>query len=269
MLKAETIKQLESLLNISNLSDAISSTEEVEITVPTGILYTEEEISTLKNNEYKSGKEKGVEMAVKEVKEKQGLDFQGKTVDGLLDAFKKKVLDDAKIEPAEKVKELEGKLTTLQKTVGEYEQQLSAKDSEVASVKINTELYKYIPQFGENAPALDQDDIIEMMRRKGLEFKLEGGKVVAYKDGQKQTEKLSNDLPVKDVVTGFLKERKLIVEEQTPGGRGGSDKKPATMPGSISELKESFQKQGKSLLGNEFAQAVEQAKKADPEFRME
>jgi hypothetical protein len=189
-------------------------------------------------------------------------------LDGLLNAYKNKILADAKIEPAEKVKELEQKLSTLQKTVGEYEQTLAAKDSEVTSVKINTELYKHIPAPKEDGPALDQDDIIDMMRRKGYDYKLEGGKVVVYKDGQKMTDKVGNDLGAKDVVESFLKERKLITEAAPlPTGRGAGDGKQTTVFTKFSEVKSHFEAQGKSINGEEFMNKVNELAKS-PDFKM-
>lgn len=268
MLKPEQIKDLESLLKITGLAEAIASPDPVEITIPAGILYSEEEVSTLKNNEYKAGKEKGVEMAVKDTKEKMGLDFQGKTIEGLLAAAKAKALEDAKIEPAEKVKELETKVQTLQATVVEQETKLAAKATEVETVLTNTELFKHIPAPGENGPALSQEDILQLMRAKGYEFKRENNAVVAYKDGKQQQDKVANPLPVGDVITGFLKETKLVQEQHQPGGRGGDDNKPPMVFTKMSEVKDQFKAQGKSLLGQEFAQAVAQAKTQNQEFDM-
>lgn len=270
MLKQETIQKIESLLKIKGLAEAITSTEEVDLSIDDKLTaFTEEEVQTLKSNSYKDGKKAGVEMEVDDLKKEMGLEFQGKTVKGLAEALKKKTLEDAKIEPNEKVKELEGKLTTAQKAVQELEGRIVEKENEVASTKVNTELYKYIPAPKEDGPAIDQDDIIFKMKREGYEFKLEDGKVVPYKAGVKITDKVGNDLAPKDVVEGFLKEKKLISAEPTvPGGRGGGDKKPSGKAGSVSELKKDFEAQGKNVQGQEFAQAVQEAAK-DPEFKME
>lgn len=271
MLKQETINKLATLAKIKpeDLLSAIKAEAETDLTIDDKLtVYTEDEVQTLKSNSYKDGKKAGVEMEVDDLKKELGLDFQGKTVKGLVEASQKKALADAKIEPEKKVQELNEKVSTLQNTVKEYETKLSQKDQEVTGVKINGELYKHIPQFGDNAPALAADEVITLMKANGYEFKLEEGKIIPYKDGKQLQDKTANPLAPKDVVTSFLQEKKLITEGTTIGGRGGDDKRPAAKAGKLSELKKQFTEQGKSLQGIEFSQAVEAATKDNPEFDM-
>lgn len=271
-LKKETLQKIATLakVKVEDLETAIKDEKEVDVVIPEKLAtFTDDEVQTLKTNEYKSGKEAGVEMAVKESKEKLGLTFTGKTIDGLVEAATKKALDDAKIAPDAKVQELEGKISTLQGTVKEYETKIAEKDSEVSTIKTNSELYKHIPIPGENGPALSQDDVIGMMKNNGYEFRNENGAITSYKGGKKMTDKLSNDLPLKDVVSEFMKEKKLVSEEVVPGGRGGKDEKPGAKAMKLSDLKKQFTDQGKSLLGEEFNKAVQQAVKDNKEFDMQ
>jgi hypothetical protein len=268
-LKKEAIQKIATFLKIkdTDLETAIKDEKEVDISIPEKLsTFTDDEVQTLKTNEYKSGKEAGVEMAVKDAKEKLGLNFTGKSIDGLVEAATKKALDDAKIAPDAKVEELQTKITTLQGTVKEYETKLAEKETEVSGIKLNGELYKHIPKPGENGPALGADAVIMLMKAEGFEFKQENGAVVAYKGGKAVIDKLSNNLPVNEVISGFMKEKKLISEEAAPGGRGGGDKLPSGKAMKLSELKKQFADQGKSLLGEEFSQAVAQASKDNKEF---
>lgn len=271
-LKKEDITKLATLAKIpvADLEKAIAEKEEVALTIQDKLnVFTEEEVTTLKANEYKSGKTAGVEIAVKEAKEKLALNFTGKTIDGLVEAATKKALEDAKVEPNAKVTELEGKITTLQGTVKEYETKMAEKDTEVSGIKLNYELSKHIPTIGENGPALGNDGILMLMKADGYEFKQENGNVSAYKGGKQLQDKLSNALPVKDVITGFMKEKKLISEDEgVPGGRGGGDKKPGAKATKMSELKQQFLSQGKNLQGEEFNKAVQQAVADNKEFDM-
>lgn len=272
MLKKEALLKIATLakIKVEDLETAIKDEKEVDVTIPDKLsTFTDEEVTTLKSNEYKSGKEAGVEMAVKESKEKLGLTFSGKTIDGLVEAATKKALDEAKITPDAKVAELQTKLETLQTTVKEYETKISEKDNEVSTIKTNAELYKHIPAPGDKGPALSQDDVIQLMKAQGYEFKQENGAIAAYKGGKKLTDKLSNDMPLNEVVTGFLKEKKLITEDVVPGGRGGGDNKPGAKPMKLSEVKKQFIDQGKSTLGQEFNDAIMQAKKDNPEFDLQ
>lgn len=270
MLKQDTIQKIEQLLKIKGLAEAIKAEAEIDVVIDDKLhIFTDDEVQTLKSNSYKDGKKAGVEMEVDDLKKELGLEFQGKTVKGLTEAFKKKVLDDAKIEPAQKVKELEEKVTTLQNTVKDYEGKLSEKDKEVEGVKITNEIFQHIPEFGENAPALGKNEVWQLMKSNGYDAKLENGKTVFYKDGKQLQDKTANALPSKDVVELFLKEKKLVVEPHTPGGRGGGDKTPLSKAGSLSDIKKDFEGKGKSVLGQEFADAVAAAAKDNPDFKME
>jgi len=271
MLKKETLKQIATLLKIKedDFEKAIKDSNEVDIVIDDKLTtFTEEEQTTLKKNSYEEGKKAGVEMEIKSAKEKHGLEFQGKSIDGLLEAKGKKVLADAKIEPSEKVKELEGKIKILETTVANQDKKLADKETEVAGIRTNSELYRHIPLADEKGVQYTQDEVIGLMKINGYDFKTKDGKTIATKSGADLVDKVGNPIPVKDVVQGFMKEKKYITEKTPDGGRGGGDKNPPTAFGKLSELKKSFETQGKSLLGEEFNKAVQDAVKADTNFDM-
>jgi hypothetical protein len=269
MLKKEHVEAVAKLLKLKpeDLTAAIADANEVDITVPEGTLFAETEIETLKTNEYKRGSVAAVEIQVKDAKEKLGLDFKGKTIDGLIEAAQKKALEDAKIEPAKKVQELEEKLKTVQATAADLQTKLTDKDTEIASVKLHTELVKNVPE----GTLLEPDEVVALMKAKGYDFKTVDGKLVATKDGKVIEDKVANPLEVKDVISSFAKEKKLISEEpEPPAGRGKGNGKPAgTVAGSLTELMEEFKAAGKSVQGEEFSAAVEKARTANKEFKME
>ena len=187
-LNKEAQKKLLKSLKFSDadITKLVDGADEVDVTIePTLTVLTEAEATTLKNNEYNNGKVKGVEIAVKEAKEKKGLDFSGKTIDGLLDAMTKKALEDAKVTPDAKVAEKEVEITNLRKTVTEYEGKLSAKDAEVNGIKLNSEILQHIP----TGTTLPGPKVLALMKVDGIEFKLEDGKTVAYKDGTKMIDR--------------------------------------------------------------------------------
>jgi len=273
MLKVETIQKLAKIAKIDpkTLETAIKDSEEKDVDISDALtVLDDKELETLKKNEYKAGKEKGLEMTIKEVKDKHNLEFTGKSLDDLLEAHKAKALADAKLKPDEKVAELETKLKTAQATATELQAKLTEKETEVGTIRTNSELFKYIPEISnENGPSFDREEIMTMMKAKGYDFKMENGALVAMKDGNPVTDKIGNGVPVKDVITGYLKERKLINEAPgTPGGRGGSSSGAAFKPGKLSEIKAKFESEGKSFLGGDFSQAVAAAVKDNPDFDM-
>jgi hypothetical protein len=193
------------------------------------------------------------------VKKELSLDFQGKTIKGLVEAANKKAIADAKIEP-DKLNET---ITKLQNTVKEYETKLAEKDVEVENIRTTHDVYTDIPDFGENAPAVTKKEVADFMKLNGYEFKKDG----TYKDGKRINDKLENAVPRKDVINSFLKEKKFITEEPAvPGGRGGGNQKPPAVYGKLSEIKAKFTADGKSLNGAEFMAAVEKAQAENKEF---
>jgi hypothetical protein len=270
MLKKDTLKRIAGILKVreADLETAIKDTNEVDFVIDEKLSsFTEPELNTLKTNTYNDGKAAGVEIEIKEAKKKLNLDFTGKTIDGLLDAHKAAVIAEAKITPDKKVTELEGQVTTLKTTVADYEKKLAEETTKAATAVINSELYKYIPEPGENGPAIGKDEVITLLKANGYEVKNENGVFKAYKGDQLQQDKLGNPLPVKDVVTGFLTEKKLLTPTTVPGGRGGDDKRPPAKAMKMSELKKQFTDSGKSLNGEEFMKAAQEAAK-DKDFDM-
>jgi hypothetical protein len=229
--------------------------------------FTEEELKKFKSNTYQEGKKAGIEMDVDSVKKEEGVETSSKTVKGLVEAIKKKVLEDAKIEPNQKLTEMEQKVKTLQQTITEQTAQLSEKDKAVQEVQIKGELYQHI-NLDANGPALGKDDVITLMKNSGFEFKLEEGKTVVYKDGEKQQDKMANALSAGDVIKGFMSEKKLITVTPDVKGRGGNNQVPPAGPSTLSELKARFKAEGKSELGEEFMKAVQEATKSNPDFNL-
>lgn len=273
MLKAETIQKLAKIAKVDPkvLETAIKDTEEKDVEISDALTTLDDkELETLKSNEYKKGKDKGLEMTVKETKDKLGLEFNGKSIDDLLEAHKAKTLTDAKAKPDERVAELENKLKTVQTTATELQTKLAEKETEAAAIRTNAEVFRHIPELSsENGPSFEREEIMTMMKAKGYDFKMDNNALVVTKDGNVVMDKLSNPVPVKDVITGYLKERKLITTDpDTPGGRGGKSSGADFKPGKLSEIKSKFESEGKSLLGTEFSQAVQAAVTDNPEFDM-
>ena len=267
MLSQETINKIAGIIKVKpeDFATAIKDEKEVPVEIDATLhTFSEQELVTLKANEYKSGKEKGVEMEVKAAKEKYGLDFHGKTIDGLLEAGQKKALADAKIEPEKKVQELELKLKTAQTTATELQTKLAEKESEVSSVKTQTLIAKDFPAN----TTLPADKIILLMKADGYDFKNENNKIIWMKNGEAVTDKLGNNRETKDITAEYIAANNLSTDTPPPlGGRGGQGGGGGQIKYTkLSEIKEQFTKEGKSLMGDEFKAAYAQAVKEYPEL---
>lgn len=262
MLKQETINKIASLLKLKpeDLATALKDEKEVDVAIDdTLTVATDKELAGLKKKSYDEGKVAGEEMSVDSVKKDLGLTFEGKTVTLLAKAVAKKTLDDAKIEPEKKVQELQEKLTNLQANYSDLEKQVAAKDGEVIKVKTNAEVSKHIANT-----SVSPEKVIALMEMDGYSFNLVDGKYIPYKDGKELQDKLSNPFPLKDVVEKYISENNLTVQQQQQqGGRGGKDDKGPKTYLKLSELKAEFEAEGKSTLGQEFAQKVAEAAKVE------
>lgn len=178
-------------------------------------------ISNTKNEEYNKGKIAGVEMAVKEQRETLGLQFEGKNVSNLLEAFKTKVLAEAKVEPNKRIEELEGDKLKLQSDVQSWqnkytglEQTYTKKERES---KIDSMILQAIPSEG---IAIPKDKLVKLFR---MDYDVdidESGKLVVKKDGELLKDELLNPKGLDKIIPDFVHPYSI-----KPGGQsGGSDK---------------------------------------------
>lgn len=250
-------------ISVEDFTKAATDAAEVKLPIPEKITsFTEVELNTFQKNKYESGKNDGVEKLVKDAAKEQGLEFTGKTIDGLIKAAQTKALEDAGKAPDQRVTELTKQIETLKGTVTGYEKDIAAKASENAGLRDNYELFRHIPPPIDGGVQYSQDEVITIMKMRGYEFKRDStGKMQPYKDGEVMADKLGNALPVGDVVKGFMKEARYISDEEdkTPGGRGGKDKPGGTggTPRTLSELKAKYEAAGKSMNGEEFGKEYE------------
>jgi len=267
MLTVEQRKFIAKTLRIpeNDFEAALKDDKEVTLTIPENLTVLDEtELKRVKDAEYDNGKTKGVEMAVKDVKEKLNLDTQGKTIEGLITAATKKALDDAKIEPDKKVTALEKDAETLRTQITTLTTQLQAKDKETSVAMVDREIFKALPSLGDNAA--DVDTVVSIMRTKGIDFKIDNGQLVAVKGDDVIKDNVAKVIPVKDVITTFAKENKLMFEAPGGGGRGGGDPKHKVVFTKLSELQKHYESQGKSANGQEFQAEAQKIKKENPEF---
>lgn len=176
----KNILDLEKSLKLKEgtLTEAISSEEEVEVSIPELVIRTPEEDELRSNNLKSESRTVGMEMAVKKVRTDMALEFTGKTVENLAEAVRLKTIEDSKIEPDKKILGLEKDKSELQKnltTMGEElenqknlfvqekntrridEQILEAIDKDTTIPKANIlTLYK-----AEHATALNDKGLVE------------------------------------------------------------------------------------------------------------
>lgn len=274
MLKKEALEKLAKLgkIEVSVLEAAIKATEEQDIAIPELNVFTTDELATRDSNAkktgYNEGKVAGLEIAVKEQKEKLGLDIEGKDLGTLITAVQKKTLDDAKIEPSKQIEELKSEKLKLQQNL-----ELAIKEKEtlsgtITSIKTENDL---ISMFPENSTDILTNQEKLSSFKSVFEVVKEDGKMVAKKDGVTVKDPTTqNPLEVKEVLKSYFTERKWVVEgepnRQGRGSGGDSGKGGAIL--TLKELEKKFTDAGKSLQGQEFQAELDAAMKANPSFDM-
>lgn len=193
------------------------------------IVYKKEDFETFKtnlsNDEYKKGKTAGIEMAVKDAKEKHGLEFEGRSMDNFADAFKNKIESDSKIEPNAKVKELQtdlesvrGNYTSLQSDFDTYKTGIAEKETRA---KKDATLLSFIPENG-----------LKVSRGiTAMALKTESGIDIDYDEHGKSVVTMNGEIVKNKTTLAPIDPATFITEQLTSldlikkadGGKGGGD----------------------------------------------
>jgi hypothetical protein len=271
MLSEKTAKQIATLLGLKedDFLSALKADAETDVTLPAGTFLSDTQLTEVKNREYANGKDKGVEMAVKAYKDEAGLEFTGKTIDGLVKAAQAKAIQDANIPVDDRVKDLNSQLENLRKNYTKLEGESTGKDSRVAAAENELAIYRSVPSLGDGYMGVDMT--ITLMKSKGYDFVNENGEIVVKKGGATVVDNLSKVIPVKDVMQTFQKENGLFKEVTPPAapGRSGRDTPGGKVAYTkMSELKAAWEAEGKNINGLEFSNQVRELKKENKDFDM-
>lgn len=276
MLKKEDISKIAKLLKLDEaaLNTALTATEETVLTIPELSVFTTDELTARDQNTkttgYAEGKTAGVEMLVKDLKAKHGVEIDSKDPEKFIEAFKANVLKDAKVEPNQKITELNGVIETLKGNIAKFDTEKSEYEKKLSQVYLEKDLTAKLPK--NLAEIIDHSTALNELKA-NYEFAVEDGKPVVKKGGQIVRDSKTQDaLPWEAVITNHLKEKKWLSEEGGTQGRqgraGGTDSGSGGVPLKLSELSESWTAEGKSIQSAEFTQAVLKAREANPSFDM-
>lgn len=203
------------------LSAAISNEEGVDIALPVLKTFTDDEHAELLSNFKKEHKVTGVEMAVKEARDEHGLDFQGKTIGNLLDAFKAKSLADSSKEPNEIISGLQADKAALQEAVTGWDTKYTTLQTEHTQEKerssINELISSKISAKGDYTIPLK--DAVTIFKANHSFEKLDG--LLVFKDIQGEVIKDERRTPV--TIDSMVDAWAPTYIKQNTGGRGGED----------------------------------------------
>jgi len=201
---------------------------EITITDESLLLFKKEEYETRTKNiekeNYNKGKRDGVEIEWKETKRKLGLEIEGKNGDEIIDAYRNKILADAKVEPNKKIQDLEADNAKLKSNFLKAEQEKTEAINSFAvkekEIKTNSLLFNDIPDAA--ATTFTKSDIAALFKANGYSIDIVDGKEVTLFNGEiMKNEKTLEPIPHKLAVEKFVTDKGFI---KAADGRGEGDK---------------------------------------------
>ncbi|WP_296683254.1 hypothetical protein [Flavobacterium sp.] len=240
----ENLNEIETSLGLEpgKLSEMIASEDSHTIDLSERIILPKETYEERISNLKKEAATAAIEIAVKEQRNALGLEFQGKTIENLVNAIKTKVESESKIEPEEKFKSLKADFEKLQGNLVE-------KENEFTIFKINIEkqnsLNEIKNEFTKHIPEntlVSKSTIFVEAKEKGFSFEKEDGKVI-IKDSMGnviKNESTLSPVSVKEWVSEFITP---YLPAQT-GGSGRKDEPSSGKTGSLEAFLKEAEKQG-------------------------
>ena len=243
----ENIAELEKTLGLESgkLNEMITSEENHTLDLTTKVIIDkaiyDERIANIK----KESSTMTREILVKELRNEFELEFEGKTQENLINAFKTKlenVKDSAVKDPEKRFTDLKSDFEKLQKNFLEKDNEIAQiKDETIKKEKRNSvlnEVFKFIP---ENT-LVSKNTILIEAEQKGFKFDQEEG-VTVIKDAQGNILKDEHTLSprsVKDFMESFVTPFLPKVE----GGKCGNDETGNSKAGSFEAFMKEAEKQG-------------------------
>lgn len=237
----ENIAEIETSLGIEagKLTEMISSEEIHKIDLSSKVILDKSAYEERLSNIKKESATIAIEMAVKEQRNNLGLEFQGKTIENLVNAIKAKTESESKIEPEEKYKNLKTDFEKLQSNLAEKEQEFVSFKTNIEKQNLLSEIKNEFTKHIPDNTLVSKATIFTEAKERGFSFEKEDGRIV-IKDASGAILKNDNlsPLEVKDWVTNFA-----TPYLKTPtGGSGGSDDTGGDKVGSFDAFLKEAQK---------------------------
>jgi hypothetical protein len=266
--------------------NAAGAEEDVEIDKAVAGLqvFTPEELTARDTNTKEAGKSgyitAGKEIAIKELKEKTGIEFSGKDPEKFLAEYKTHVLKEAKVNPDARVTELETQLNLVKTTSSGHEAKVKDLERQISEAVMDREILSNMPARN---PDISDNDYLLMIRSR-VKAETVDGKTM-FKDASGNVLRNKQDaspLDLKTVVGDMFAANKGWSAPAAGGtgkdGRGGGNSGGGTggagggsgdTPISYSQAVKAWQGSGKNIQSGEFATYLGTLQKDNKDFKMD
>lgn len=257
MLSQETMDSLAVIsgINADVLAQAISDEQEATLELPKGRFLTDENESKLLDNHGKKKYDEGKSKTLKEV-------FEGKDKDEFLNSFKSSILDEAKLEPNEKLTEKDNAIKALQDS-------LRGKETEIETFKSTLESTKRQANAMSNMPKLRED--LGLRRSEALSIILsdvEQTEDGIVKNGKLLVDEYQSAISLEDFLKNETNERGWI-EKKIQGHAGSQGKQTVTTPKSYNDFLKYCESKNWKEGSYEAKQYLTQIRGKNPDFDMD
>jgi len=197
--------------------------------------------TTLSNDEYKKGKTAGEEMTVKILKQKAGIEVEGKDPEAFINTFKSSILEQAQIEPSKEIEQLKKDKESLQKNYSELESNFNTFKTDIQQKETRTkkdnQILSFLPDEGLK---VNKKQALNLMRLEGYDIDYTEDGLTIPKKGDEVQKDPKTLQPIKpdDFFKTGLKELGLIEDKPGGTGRGGDDSTPPSAGSYESFVKE-------------------------------
>lgn len=230
------LAKLAKVSDVEAFAEALKSETDTDfqLDIESLVVRTKDEDETYKTNISKEVKDKAFsdafEIQIKNMKKEVGLEFDGKKSKDFIDAFKTQILDNANIEPNNRISELESSLTNTSKSLQEKELEIENIKSGFHKEKTRLKAESLIPELPKGL-GLDKKEATDLFFM-NYEVKSDG----VYKgDVRLVNQTTAEPFKLEEVVNTFVSDRGW---NKQPSGRGGAGGGTGGSPSSISTLDE-------------------------------
>jgi hypothetical protein len=258
MLSKKSMDALAAMTGIAAdvLAKQISDEQEVELELPEGEFLTKEAKETILDNHGKRKYDEGISKATKDA-------FEGKSKDDFLKEKVDAALEEAKVKPNEKVKELEASLESLRTQLTNEKNAVTELQSKMKAKETRLEAQSFIPDLPETI-GLSKAEATSLFFM-GAEIKEDG----IYRNGTLLKDSLETPLTLEQAVKSFVTEKGW--DKTAPAGRGGGSGKPtggssSTLPKTLEEYESAIKEKGFHPGSEEAKSLLAEAAKEAPEI---
>lgn len=268
MIAKDSLKTLLKSLYYSDdeIADLVDSEDEKEISLkPEVKVYDEKGLATLKDNLKKGNITAGMEIMIKNLKEKTGLEYDGKDPDTFIEHFTTKVKNEANVKPTELTARYEAEKKALQAKLDEKDNTLKTLQSQIETERNEKTMLAAFPK-GERI--MSDNDLLLLAKNK-IQANQVGDKIVYSYNGKEMKDDHEEYLPLEAVMNHVFTSEKWVKEAagaaQPPRGAGlGDSLGNGKVFKSTAEITAHLEAKGISVLSQEGREFLNEAVKSNP-----